>query len=107
MTPDNAPLDVEFAEYGDYYVIATVARVAGIDPRTVRRYERAGILQTRRGPGDVPLYSSQDIEELRRIQRLTRELGLNLEAIDVILHMRRQILALQGELAALRGDQAI
>ncbi len=86
-----------------WYVIATVARVEGIDPSAVRRYERAGLIHSKRRQGNIPLFNSSDIEELRRIQRLSRELGLSVAAIDVILHMRRQIVALQEEITILRN----
>ena len=91
------------------YAAAAVAAICRIHPSTLRRYERLGLVEPWRAPGEIPLYSVADIARLRRIQRLVDDLGVNLAGAEVILHMREQLLRLQDELRQLRqllGDHA-
>ncbi|MDP9356192.1 MAG: MerR family transcriptional regulator [Chloroflexota bacterium] len=90
----------------DELTITVLAARSGVEPATIRRYERFGLV-SRRGEGHVPRYAEGDVERVLRIRRLTTELGVNLAGAEVILHMREQILFLRRELEALRREREI
>jgi len=79
------------------YMIRIVARRLGVHPQTLRVYEKEGLITPQR-VGRQRFYSEQDIERLRMILRLTRELGVNRAGVDIILRMRQKIELLQREL---------
>ena len=68
--------------------IGVVAEITRVHPQTLRHYERIGLVTPGRSRGNVRLYSQEDIERVRLIQRLTHELGVNLAGVEVILNMR-------------------
>ena len=70
------------------FFIGVVAEMVQVHPQTLRHYERVGLLSPGRSPGNVRMYSQHDIEQVRLIQRLTNELGVNLAGVEVILNMR-------------------
>lgn len=70
------------------YFIGVVAEITEIHPQTLRHYERIGLLTPSRSPGNVRMFSQEDIERVRLIQRLTSELGVNLAGVEVVLNMR-------------------
>jgi MerR family transcriptional regulator/heat shock protein HspR len=80
------------------YRISVVAEMLAIHPQTLRLYERKGLIRPSRTEGRTRLYSADDVEEIRRILRLSRDLGVNLAGVEIILKMRKQMLALQEEL---------
>jgi MerR family transcriptional regulator/heat shock protein HspR len=73
-----------------------------LHPQTLRYYERIGLVVPARSPGNVRLYSQNDIERLRKICRLTNELGINLAGADVILRLTDTIEQLQAEMDQIR-----
>jgi MerR family transcriptional regulator/heat shock protein HspR len=77
-----------------------VAEMLAIHPQTLRLYEKKGLIRPSRTTGRTRLYSAEDVEEIRLILRLGRELGVNLAGIEIILKMRRQMQAMQEELEA-------
>lgn len=79
------------------YVIGTVAESYGIHPQTLRLYEREGLLRPSRTEGNTRLYSEEDLEQLETILALTRDLGVNLAGVEIILNMRRKIEQMQKE----------
>ncbi len=81
------------------FMISVVAELLGVHPQTLRLYEREGYVRPRRTRGGTRLYSEADVETVRRILHLTRELGVNLAGVEVVLEMRRKLERLQGELA--------
>ena len=83
------------------YLIGVVADMLKIHPQTLRLYERKGLLRPSRTVGRTRMYSAEDVEEIRRILRLTRDLGVNLAGVEIILKMRRQMLLMQEELEEL------
>lgn len=85
------------------YIISVAASIASCHPQTLRHYERLGLVTPHRSRGKVRLYTDEDIAQLQRIQRLMDELGVNLAAVEVILHMREQILQLQSEIESLQA----
>jgi len=80
------------------YVISVVARMVKLHPQTLRYYERVGLVAPARSAGNVRLYSPRDIERVRKICRLTDELGVNLAGVEVIMRLTDTIEQLQSEL---------
>ena len=70
------------------YFIGVVAEITEIHPQTLRHYERIGLVTPSRSPGNVRMFSQEDIERVHLIQRLTSELGVNLAGVEVVLNMR-------------------
>ncbi len=80
-----------------YYHISSVARLYDIHPQTLRLYEREGLLMPSRSEGNTRLYTDEDLKQLEFILNLTRELGVNLAGIEVILNMRKKIESIEEE----------
>jgi MerR family transcriptional regulator/heat shock protein HspR len=78
-------------------MISVVAQQYNIHPQTLRLYEREGLLAPSRTEGNTRLYSEEDLEQLETILSLTRELGVNLAGVEIILNMRKKIERMQGE----------
>ena len=78
-----------------YYMISAVAQKYNIHPQTLRLYEREGLLKPSRTEGNTRLYSEEDLEQLETILSLTRDLGVNLAGVEIILNMRRKIERMQ------------
>ena len=83
------------------YMISAVAELYDIHPQTLRMYERDGLLRPNRSEGNTRLYSALDLERLELILTLTRDLGVNLAGVDVILNMRENMSRLQEEVGSL------
>ena len=71
-----------------FYMISVVSRRFDVHPQTLRLYEREGLLKPSRTEGNTRLYSDEDLARLSRILRLTRELGVNLAGVEVVLKMQ-------------------
>ena len=80
-----------------YYMISAVSQKYNIHPQTLRLYEREGLLMPSRTEGNTRLYSEEDLEQLETILALTRDLGVNLAGVEIILNMRRKIEQMQHE----------
>src|SRR5215212_1765367 len=80
-----------------YFMISVVAQRYNIHPQTLRLYEREGLLKPSRTDGNTRLYSEDDLERLETILSLTRDLGVNLAGVEIILNMRSKIEAMQRE----------
>ncbi len=80
------------------YTIGVVAKMFDIHPQTLRLYEREGLLKPSRTEGNTRLYSDEDLERLEFILFLTRELGVNLAGVDIILNMKEQMEELQKQI---------
>jgi MerR family transcriptional regulator/heat shock protein HspR len=80
-----------------YFMISVVAQRYNIHPQTLRLYEREGLLKPSRTEGNTRLYSEEDLEQLETILSLTRDLGVNLAGVEIILNMRRKMEQMQGE----------
>lgn len=74
-----------------FFAISVVSQMLGIHPQTLRLYEREGFIKPKRSGGNTRLYSEEDVEKLEMILRLTRELGVNLAGVEVILSMREKM----------------
>lgn len=79
------------------YTISAIADHYGIHQQTLRMYEREGLLKPSRSDGNVRLYTDEDIERLELILGLTRDLGVNLAGVEVILNMREKMEQMQQE----------
>jgi MerR family transcriptional regulator/heat shock protein HspR len=79
-------------------MISVVSEMLGIHPQTLRLYEREGFIKPKRSGGNTRLYSEEDVEKLEMILRLTRELGVNLAGVEVVLSMREKIEQMQREM---------
>ncbi len=77
------------------YVISVAARLVEMHPQTLRYYERAGLLKPTRSSGKIRLYSQREIERLRKISRLTNELGVNLAGVEIIMDLTERLEKLQ------------
>ena len=80
-----------------HYMISAVAQRYNIHPQTLRLYEREGLLKPSRTEGNTRLYSEEDLEQLETILSLTRDLGVNLAGVEIILNMRRKMDQMQRE----------
>jgi len=79
------------------YTISAVAEQFEIHPQTLRLYEREGLLKPSRSEGNTRLYTDSDLERLEIILSLTRDLGVNLAGVEIILNMREKMDAMQRE----------
>lgn len=79
------------------YTISAVAEIYEIHPQTLRLYEREGLLKPSRSDGNTRLYTDADLERLEVILSLTRELGVNLAGVEIILNMRAKMNQMQQE----------
>src|ERR1700730_10339557 len=80
------------------YMISAVAEQYQIHPQTLRLYEREGLLAPSRSEGNTRLYTDDDLERLEVILKLTRELGVNLAGVEIILNMREKMEAMQKQI---------
>ena len=86
------------------YVISVAARLVGVRVHTLRYYERIGIIEPSRSPGNIRLYSERDIALLRRVKSLMDDLGVNLAGIEVIMRMSQRLAELQNEVERLESE---
>ena len=93
------------------FMISVAAELADMHPQTLRMYEARGLIEPKRSPKGTRLYSYSDVEQLRRIQEMTAELGLNLAGVERVLELelqlertRRKAEALERELEATRAE---
>src|SRR5271170_6898757 len=80
------------------YMISAVAEQYQIHPQTLRLYEREGLLAPSRSEGNTRLYTDGDLERLEVILKLTRDLGVNLAGVEIILNMRERMEEMQRQI---------
>jgi len=80
------------------YMISAVAEQYAIHPQTLRLYEREGLLKPSRSDGNTRLYTEDDLERLEVILHLTRDLGVNLAGVEIILNMREKMGEMQAQI---------
>ena len=80
------------------YMISAVAEQYQLHPQTLRLYEREGLLKPSRSEGNTRLYTDEDLERLEVILELTREMGVNLAGVEIILNMREKMAAMQTQI---------
>jgi MerR family transcriptional regulator/heat shock protein HspR len=88
------------------YMISIVAKILEIHPQTLRQYERENLISPSRSDGKIRLYSQRDIEKIKMILRLTREVGVNLAGVDVVLRLKNKMEAMEQEVMELRSEIA-
>jgi len=86
------------------YLISVVATMLEIHPQTLRQYEREGLVEPSRTQGRMRLYSQRDIERMKLILRLTRQMGVNLAGVDIVLQLKEQIDEMQAEIDQMREE---
>jgi len=93
------------------YVISVAAKMVGVQTYTLRYYERVGIIEPSRSPGNIRLYSERDIARLRQVKTLMGDLGVNLAGVEVVLRLaqrmtevQRHMEELESELERMRGE---
>ncbi len=79
------------------YLISAVAEILNIHPQTLRQYEREGLIKPSRTNGKIRLYSQKDIDTIKTVLTLTRDMGINLAGVDLILQLNAKIEKLQSE----------
>jgi MerR family transcriptional regulator/heat shock protein HspR len=84
------------------FTISNIAKMLEIHPQTLRLYEREGFINPSRTKGNTRLYSLQDVEQIRLILHLTRDRGVNLAGVEIILSMQGKLRAMQLEIEALQ-----
>jgi len=89
MSPRNDPKK--------FHHISHVARMYNVHPQTLRLYEREGLLKPSRSEGNTRLYSDNDLIQLELILNLTRDLGVNLAGVEVVLNMRKKIEQIESD----------
>lgn len=92
---------MEFEDYEPRFVISVAARMLGVHAQTLRYYERAGMIEPSRSAGNRRLYSTEDIDRLRRIKTLIDDLGVNLAGVEVILRMGERMAEMEREMRRL------
>src|SRR5258708_32362565 len=80
------------------YMISSVAEMFGIDPQTLRLYEREGLLKPSRTEGNPRLYTDEDLQRLEFILSLARDLGVNISGMAIILQMRERMEEMQRQI---------
>lgn len=86
------------------FMIGIAAELIGVHPQTLRMYEQKGLLCPRKSLKNTRLYSQEDVETGRYIQKLTQELGMNLAGVKRILDLEKKIERLEAENARLREE---
>ena len=95
-------VDIYFEDDEPCYVISVVAKLVDMHPQTLRYYERVGLIKPSRTAGRIRLYSQRDVDNIRKIARITDELGVkNLAGVEVIINMTQRIEELQQQLTDL------
>jgi MerR family transcriptional regulator, heat shock protein HspR len=82
------------------YTISAVAEMYELHPQTLRLYEREGLLAPSRTEGNTRLYTADDLEQLEVVLKLTRDLGVNLAGVEIILNMRKRMAEMEKEMRA-------
>ena len=80
------------------YMIGVVAEMLNVHPQTLRFYEKKGLVRPSRTVGRTRMYSAEDIDGVARLLRLTRDLGVNLAGVEIILKMRRRMIEMQKQI---------
>ena len=80
------------------YMIGVVADMLKVHPQTLRFYEKKGLIQPSRTEGRTRMYSTEDVEDIARLLRLTRDLGVNLAGAEIVVKMRRRMVDMQKQI---------
>ena len=94
----------ELTDESPVYVISVAAELSGLHPQTLRQYDRLGLVSPDRTAGRGRRYSTRDIEQLREVQRLSQDEGVNLAGIKRIIELTNQVEALQSRLTEVTAE---
>ena len=97
-------MDVTIDSGEPCYVISVAARMVGVQVHTLRYYEKIGIIEPSRSPGNIRLYSEREVSLLRRVKTLMDDLGVNLAGVEVILRMSQRMAELQSQVKELEAE---
>jgi MerR family transcriptional regulator, heat shock protein HspR len=86
------------------YMIGIASELIGVHPQTLRMYEQKGLLRPRKSIKNTRLYSQEDVDLGRYIQRLTQEMGMNLAGVSKVIDLERQVAKWKAEVNALREE---
>ena len=86
------------------FMIGIASELIGVHPQTLRMYEQRGLLRPRKSIKNTRLYSEEDVELGRHIQKLTQEMGMNLAGVKKVLDLERRIAKLEAEIGALHEE---
>ena len=86
------------------YMIGIASELIGVHPQTLRMYEQKGLLRPRKSIKNTRLYSQEDVDLGRYIQKLTQELGMNLAGVRKVIDLERQVAKQEAEIEALREE---
>lgn len=87
------------------YLISVVAKILEIHPQTLRQYEKEGLIEPGRTDGKMRLYSQRDIDKIKTILRLTRDMGVNLAGVDIILRLKERLDELDSIIENFKNNQ--
>ena len=96
--------EISVASDRGVFMISVAAELAQMHPQTLRMYEARGLIEPQRSPKGTRLYSQQDVERLRRIQRMTAELGLNLAGVERVLHLEDELERMRRRLDRMEAE---
>jgi MerR family transcriptional regulator/heat shock protein HspR len=85
-------------------MIGIASELIGVHPQTLRMYEQKGLMRPRKSIKNTRLYSQEDVDLGRYIQRLTQEMGMNLAGVKKVIDLERQVAKLEAEIRALRDE---
>jgi MerR family transcriptional regulator/heat shock protein HspR len=105
-TPRARSVGNRLDEARGVFMISVAAELADMHPQTLRLYEARGLITPQRSPKNTRLYSQRDVAQLRRIQRMTTEEGLNLAGVETVLELERTVERMRAELARMRERAA-
>ena len=97
---------IEVSSERGVFMISVAAELAEMHPQTLRMYEQRGLIEPKRSPKGTRLYSHADVERLRRIQRMTADLGLNLAGVEKVLELEEQLERTRRRVDALERRRA-
>ncbi len=105
-TPRRSKTSIRVSSSRGVFMISVAAELAEMHPQTLRMYEARGLITPKRSPKNTRLYSQDDVDRLRRIQRMTAEEGLNLAGVETVLNMEAELERARRELAKMRERTA-
>ena len=105
-TPRRQKTTVRVSSSRGVFMISVAAELAEMHPQTLRMYEARGLITPKRSPKNTRLYSQDDVDRLRRIQRMTAEEGLNLAGVETVLQMEEELERARRDLARMRERTA-
>jgi MerR family transcriptional regulator/heat shock protein HspR len=86
------------------YVISVAAKMIGVHARSLRYYERTGLVEPSRSQGNIRLYSPADIERLRQIKTLIDDLGVNLAGVEVVLRLAERVAQMERQMQEMEAE---